>query len=422
MKKSDFIKLIKKDVNKWNNWHKKNSKINYDLSYTHFDRLDLTNIDLRNGILKGIKFDSAVLRKSRFGKSDLENALFKNAILTDANFIKCNLRNANFNYSSSKRVILENTNAEKASFQEASLKRARLNDSNLKKTDFLNTDLRGANLDRVNLEGSSLYLSNLRDASFKNANLKNTSLMMTNLTNVDFSGADLTGSNLQGAQLISTNFENAKLNQCKIYGTSVWSVNLNNTEQKDLIITRQSKISFDKQEEGIITLDNLLMAQFIYLLLENKNIRSILETVTSKVVLILGNFSEGKKILELLRKELRKYDFIPVLFDFKNAKTRDLSETITTLAHISKFVIVDLTDPISVPHELEATVPHLPSVVFKPIIKKGKNEYAMLEHLKQYPWFLDVFEYEDENHIIMNLNKKIIVPSMKKSFQLIKKR
>jgi hypothetical protein len=69
--------------------------------------------------------------------------------------------------------------------------------------------------------------------------------------------------------------------------------------QSDLIITDW----FDP----IIVVDNIEIAQFLYLLLNNQNIRHVIDTITSKVVLILGRFTpERKAILDAIRDELRK--------------------------------------------------------------------------------------------------------------------
>jgi len=49
------------------------------------------------------------------------------------------------------------------------------------------------------------------------------------------------------------------------------------------------------------------VAQFIYLLLNNREIRNVTNAVTSKVVLILGRFTpEQKQILNAIREELGK--------------------------------------------------------------------------------------------------------------------
>ena len=74
--------------------------------------------------------------------------------------------------------------------------------------------------------------------------------------------------------------EDADLTACHVYGVSAWGVNLEGAKQTDLVIT--------PTDEPAITVDNLEVAQFIYLLLNNKKIRDVIDTITSKVVLILG--------------------------------------------------------------------------------------------------------------------------------------
>ena len=82
--------------------------------------------------------------------------------------------------------------------------------------------------------------------------------------------------------------------------------------------------------EPEITVDNLEVAQFIYLLLNNERIRHVIDTITSKAVLILGRFTpERKAVLDALREELRKRDYLPVLFDFDKPASKDLTETVS---------------------------------------------------------------------------------------------
>jgi hypothetical protein len=121
--------------------------------------------------------------------------------------------------------------------------------------------------------------------------------------------------------------------------------------QQNLVITPEG--------EPEITVDNIEVAQFVYLLLYNQKIRAI-DAITSKAVLILGRFThERKAVLDALRHELRKRDYLPILFDFDVPATRDITETVTLLARMSRFIIADLTDPSSIPKELEAVVPQL---------------------------------------------------------------
>jgi hypothetical protein len=100
--------------------------------------------------------------------------------------------------------------------------------------------------------------------------------------------------------LVETNLADAIRTGCNIYGISAWGVKLNEgTKQQGLIIT--------SHYEPEVTVDDLEVAQFVYLLLHNEKIRHVIENITSKVVLILDRFSipERKAVLDALRDELR---------------------------------------------------------------------------------------------------------------------
>jgi hypothetical protein len=110
-----------------------------------------------------------------------------------------------------------------------------------------------------------------------------------------------------------------------------------------------------------ISVDHIEVAQFIDLMLHNAKIRDVIDTITSKAVLILGRFTDERKaVLDALREELRKRDYMPILFDFAIPATRDITETVSLLARMARFIIADLTDPSSIPKELELSFPALP--------------------------------------------------------------
>ena len=80
------------------------------------------------------------------------------------------------------------------------------------------------------------------------------------------------------------------------------------------------------------------------------------------------------------RDELRSRDYLPVLFDFEKPANKDLTGTISTLANMARFIVADLTDSSSVPHELATVVPGT-VVLVQAIILEGQREYAMFPDL-----------------------------------------
>jgi uncharacterized protein YjbI with pentapeptide repeats len=174
--------------------------------------------------------------------------------------------------------------------------------------------------------------------------------VVANLFEANLFKANLSGADIQGALLVRADLTGADLTGGRVHGVSAWNLKLEGAKQKNLVIT--------EAPEPEITVDNIEVAQFIYLLLHNEGIRNIIDTVTSKAVLILGRFTDERKVvLDALREELRKRDYLPILFDFAVPATRDITETVSLLARMARFIIADLTDPTSIPKELEAIVP-----------------------------------------------------------------
>src|SRR5450759_2974224 len=209
--------------------------------------------------------------------------------------------------------------------------------------------------------------------------------------------------------MVRTSFSEASLEGCRVFGASIWEVEVGGANQSNLRIN-------ESDHDPTITTDNLEVAQFIYLLLNNQNIRHVIDTITSKIVLILGRFTpERKAILDAIRDELRKRDYTPVLFDFEKSSSRDITETVSTLAHMARFVIADITDAKSIPQELMAIVPALPSVPVQPLLLASQREYGMFEHFKRYPWVLEPYLYEDQDGLLAAITDKVIGPAEKKA-------
>lgn len=304
----------------------------------------------------------------------------------------------------------------------ANLMGAHLEGANLTGADLFGADLFGAYLEEAHLESANLTGAYLSKANLSGAHLNRASLLTANLEGANLTGADLSEAELIGATLVKTSLTGATLNQCSIYGISVWGVQLEGAKQNNLVITPSG--------EPTITVDNLEVGQFIYLLLNNERIRHVIDTITSKVVLILGRFTPERKIvLDGLRDELRKLNYSPVLFDFEKPASRDLTETVSILAHLARFIIVDLADPSSAPYEVatiipQTVVPVQPLLLREPLLVDGKaverHEFAMFEDLRRrYHWVLPTFRYQDTTELLASLQAQIIAPAEQKAKELM---
>jgi uncharacterized protein YjbI with pentapeptide repeats len=262
-------------------------------------------------------------------------------------------------------------------------------------------DLSEANLREANLSGTNLRGANLREAGLSKANL---------------SGADLSGANLFWACLNHADLTGADLTGCRVHGVSAWGLKLERAKQQNLIITYEN--------EPAITVDNIEVAQVIYLLLHNEKIRDVIDTIGKKGVLLLGHFTEGRMVvLERLREKLRDLGFVPMVFNFDKPETKDFTETVRLLCNLSHFVIVDITNPRSAPLELQATVPDY-MVPFAPILQQGEEPFAMFVDLQnKYDWVLrDVIGYPSVDRLIEVLEDVVVKPAEAKFNELLARR
>ena len=278
---------------------------------------------------------------------------------------------------------------------------------------FDSADLSHANMRRVSLFRTS----------FNNANLRDSDLSGSDITSVGFAGADLSFAlfvnaklervSFKDARLMRTNFEGASLDQIAIGEVKTWQPKVDSA-------TVATAVGITSEDEAPIEVDDLEVAQFVSLLLNTEKLRKLFDVTTEKMVLILGRFTDQrKKILDSIRTELRGRGFIAVVFDFNGPIRRDLTETISLLAHLSRFVVADITDARSIPQELQVIVPHLPSVAIQPIVQAGHTEYAMFEHFRSYSWVLPPFTYQSEAHLLSSLHDNIIIPAMTKSDEVV---
>ncbi len=292
------------------------------------------------------------------------------------------------------------------------LRGANLQGVTLHKAYLRRADLSGLDLSNTSLFRSTLDGANLSKAILLKANLYEAHLSGANLIEANLSGADLRGAELFYATLTRTDFTSADLTGCCIFGISAWGLKLNEeTKQQNLVITGYN--------EPEITVDNIEVAQFVYLLLHNEKLRNVINSFTTKIGLILGRFTpERKAVLDSLRDELRRRHYLPILFDFEKPRGRDLTETVSLLAHLARFVVADITDAKSIPQELAGIVPGLPSVPVQPLLQEGSDEYSMFEHFRRYPWVLEPYRYQSQRQLLTNLRDRVIDPAEAKVQEL----
>ena len=116
-------------------------------------------------------------------------------------------------------------------------------------------------------------------------------------------------------------------------------------------------------------------------------------------------------MLDALRDEVRKRNYLPVVFDFDEPVSRTTDETVTLLARMARFVIADLSDAKSILQELRGVVPDLPSVPVQPLILASQDEPGMFDFFSRYPWVLTTYRYATQEHLLANLDACVVAPA-----------
>ena len=467
MANQEHLEILKQGVKMWNQWRIEHADVKVDLSRANLsfadlsfanlsnanlsranlsradlsvadlNHADLSHADFYGAVLYGTDFTNANLSYANkintgliigtiFTKATLLNADFTNARFEEADFTDADLTGAKLSFALLSNSIYTRTNfteaklnsckanVERTEFIGATFIRADLRHAKLKLADFTGGDLTNARFEEADLTDANFTNANLSYADFHRTNLRGANLTRANLTNTILSNANLINANLSNATLVGTNLTKGILNNCVIYGISAWDVQLEGAKQLNLIIT--------PKDEPIITVDNLKIAQFIYLLLNNKEIREVIDTIAKKAVLILGRFTpERKVVLDVLREALRTHGYLPILFDFEKPSSRDLTETVSTLAHLARFIVADLTEPSSLPKELEAIVPTL-AVPVQPLLEGSTRPYAMFQDYWKYQWVLEVYCYNGIEELLASLKEYVIEPAERKAKELAKLR
>jgi uncharacterized protein YjbI with pentapeptide repeats len=388
MVSDEHVALLKQGVAAWNTWRDENFYVHPDLSEANLRGADFSGANLTGAILY-----KADLTGTKFGEANLSRADLSRANLIEADLIGADLTGA--------------------SLGGANLSGANLSGADLTGANLSRANLYGAKLRDAGLRGADLSRANLIEADLSGASLTGASLSGANLSGADFTGANLSRTNLYAASLVQTRLSATTMTGAKVYGASVWDVK---TDEK----TKQTELIITPDDQPAIMVDDLEIAQFIYLLLNRDKIRNVIDTVTRKGVLLLGRFGDGGLLfLQALAAWLRMPEnggFLPLLFDFPRPESKTYTETIRTLASLARFVIVDLTGS-SLPQEITATV-DLCEIPFVPILEQNRKDWSMFKDFLVKERVLKLVRFSDQSHLLQLLAKEVIAPAEK----LIEKR
>ena len=156
--------------------------------------------------------------------------------------------------------------------------------------------------------------------------------------------------------------------------------------------------------------------------LDGADYGELMSELVERGVLILGRFTaRRRRILEAIQQSLqhRAGCYIPVLFTFQKPKGRDLIESVMGFAALSRFVIADLTEPKSIPAELQQIVPSYPSLPIVPIISMTAREFATFGNIKRRNNVVKpTVVYRDQDDLLAILDGKVIAPAEAKLIEL----
>ncbi len=349
MANPEHVQILRQGPVAWNRWRKEYSTVGPDLSQLDFGTIQELCMPVPD--LSGFDLARADLRMSSLRNAITVNASFHNAYMVSA-------------------------------------------------------DLCFGHFGHCDFRGAKLRLSRIGSAKFSSCDFTGADLAYCSAEETKFTGSNLIIVDMSHMQLVSTDFTDTAIQDTHVYGAAAWDLKLEGCDQSGIVITPSGA--------SAITVDDLEIAQFVYLLLNNSRLRSVIDTITSKVVLILGRFTpERKAVLFALRNELRHHNLVPILFDFERPSSRSFIETVSTLAHMARFVIGDFTDQGDVRREVQRIADSLQSVPIVPLLHCAEKSIPItLQDLANHSCVLPVFRYSSAEELLRYLFTDVIEPAL----------
>nr|WP_319375520.1 pentapeptide repeat-containing protein [uncultured Methanoregula sp.] len=406
----------------------------------NFKNANLSNVKLKNAHISDLNLENTNLQRADLSNSELMRVNLKNAALVDANLFGSNLSDSQLDYSNLYRANFENANLQGAKIQFAHLSEANFTNANLNWVDMSESEghcinFNAASLYEANLRNVNFNASNFNKANLKKAHLRDANLNNSNISNADFTWTNLRSSKIQDAIIYNTNMSRANMSwaelqgtkfnetdftyslfvesdinktvfeNCTIYGISAWDLKGSPKKISNLTIT--------KPHEPKITIDSLEFAQFMYFLINNKDIHKILSGIKSKIVLIMGHYSNNNSdIIDVIFTQLKNFNKVPVLLDFDKPLKKEFFPTLRVLAQLSQFIIADISDVKGVGPALSMFLPQLSSVPIIIIKNKNTEKDSILEKVfDSYSNISPIVYFNDKFEINEVFKNKIIYPA-----------
>lgn len=238
----------------------------------------------------------------------------------------------------------------------------------------------GLTLRNAVFEGTHFEEGDFSRADFKGTTFRNTKFNKTLLTEANFDGATLVNCNLNRANLAGASFQVKEITETVVYGIAAWDLQIaDEMKQSKLVIERTYALYSEIIQQGKVPMmvDDIELAQFIYYLSNHKKMRDALNILNDRGVLLLGQFKDGGlERLYALREWFQGKGYTAMIFDFARPDNLSLTETVVTMAGLSKFIVADLSGS-SVPAELQAIL----SQIKKPVLAFG-DPYALFPDLE----------------------------------------
>lgn len=398
-------------------------------TYAYYSNKKLDNCNFTGANLKGANFSGSSLKNAIFNNSFIERTNFQGTDLRGASFCKVKANKANFRHSNLSNCIFDNADLSETNFTYAIVNKSSLWNSNICQANLSNSKFTSCNLERAFIEES-----NLSNSDFTNSNLKflkvsksiffhsiltNTIISLGNFTsndmtlvslnnaiahktkfidtilnysncyNIDASRSNFIRCNMQMAQFSDANLTNSTFIECKIYGTSFWNI-------KDNGIMTQS-LDLSKKVDNSLLTDEIKFAPLLFLIENNNYFIEIINVIRLKAILILGKDSGvSYKKLKKIQAVLKKNGLIGIIAKEQGDILSDsILRKIATLATMSKFVIIENSEPSGHLYEL----PFIKELECITIILQevGKGATWIFEDIYSKFNFIKKFLYKEEN-------------------------